>query len=272
MAQRLAQDCSGPVKIAVGMRYGNPSIATALRELHDAGARRLLIFPLYPQYSATTTASTFDAVIRELQFWRWLPELRMINHYHDDPGYIDALCQSIRESWDREAPAERLLFSFHGLPKRALLAGDPYHCECHKTARLVAEHLGLEAGRWAVSFQSRFGGAEWLKPYTSDLLKEWARSGVTSVDVICPGFSADCLETLEEINIENRNLFIQTGGKNYRYIPALNDSRYHIEALVELILKHTGGWPELVPKFAAADRTAEREASRERALAMGAEH
>jgi ferrochelatase len=249
IAERLQQICPGPVRIAMGMRYGNPSLAAALRELRDSGVRRLLIFPLYPQYSASTTASTFDAIARELGTWRWLPELRIINHYHDHPPYINALSENIVDAWAQEAPSERLLFSFHGLPKRNLLAGDPYHCECHKTARLVAEQLKLKAGDWAISFQSRFGRAEWLQPYTSELLKDWAHTGIKSVDVVCPGFAADCLETLEEINQENRTLFLKAGGRHYRYIPALNDSPRHIEALVNLILTHSQGWPEMSQDF-----------------------
>ena len=265
---RLQRDCPGPLRIAVGMRYGNPSIASALRELRAAGVRRLLIFPLYPQYSATTTGSGFDAVVKELGTWRWLPELRMINHYHDDPGYIEALAASIENAWREQEPGQRLLFSFHGLPKRNLLAGDPYHCECHKTARLVAERLKLAPKRWGLSFQSRFGKAEWLKPYTSELLKEWAEAGVSSVDVVCPGFAADCLETLEEIELENREYFLTAGGQRYRYIPALNDDPLHIEALTRLIVDHSRGWPELDANAIADDTDAA--AVRERALALGA--
>ncbi len=270
VAEHLTQDGPGPVKVAVGMRYGNPSIAAALRELRDEGVRRLLVFPLYPQYSAATVASTFDAVATELKSWRWLPELRMITHYHDDPGYIEALSQSILDVWNQAPRVERLLFSFHGLPKRNLLAGDPYHCECQKTARLVAERLRVEPGRWAISFQSRFGGAEWLRPYTSELLKDWARAGVKSVEVVCAGFSADCLETLEEIAIENQDVFCQAGGELYRYIPALNDSPSHIRVLVDLIRKHTGGWPMLSADVVAVP-VIEREAAHRRALAMGAQ-
>lgn len=270
LRQRLDSSCAGPVRVAVAMRYGNPSIAEGLRALQEAGVTRLLIFPLYPQYSAATTASTFDAVARELMSWRWLPELRMINHYHDDPGYIGAVAEGIREAWRQEEPGERLLFSFHGLPRRNLLAGDPYHCECHKTARLTAERLGLPSGRWAVSFQSRFGRAEWLKPYTSELLVAWAGEGIKRVDVVCPGFSADCLETLEEIDQENRAIFVQAGGERYRYIPALNDDPRHIDALLNLILSHGAGWPELAPPAERQARIEERAATRERALAMGA--
>jgi len=271
VAQRLTQTCPGPVKVALGMRYGNPSIAAALHELRDAGVRRLLVFPLYPQYSAATTASTFDAVARELTTWRWLPEWRMITHYHDKPEYIGAVADSVMALWGREGPAERLLFSFHGMPKRSLLAGDPYHCECHKTARLVAEHLELASSDWGIAFQSRFGKEEWLKPYTSDLLKDWAKAGINSVDVICPGFSADCLETLEEINEENCELFLKAGGKQFRYIPSLNDSDCHIAVLVKLILTHCSGWPELMPEFDKTAAAKARQATRMRAQAMGAE-
>ncbi len=271
VADRLRRLCPGKVIVAEGMRYGQPSLSGALRQLRAAGARRILIFPLYPQYSATTTASTFDAVARELRTWRWLPELRMIAHYHDDPEYIGAVADSVRGYWDQHGLAERLLFSFHGLPKRNLLAGDPYHCECQKTARLVAERLDLTPDRWAVSFQSRFGAAEWLQPYTSELLIEWAKAGVKKADVICPGFPADCLETLEEIGMENRDLFLQAGGECFRYIPALNDSDRHIEILVRLILKHGGGWPELATDFDHESATQARAAARQRALALGAE-
>lgn len=271
VTQRLQQDCPGPVKVVMGMRYGEPSIVSALRELRAAGARRLLVFPLYPQYSAATTASTFDAVAGELQTWRWLPELRMITHYHDDPDYIKAVAASILDFWNREGRADYLLFSFHGLPKRNLLAGDPYHCECQKTARLVAGQLNLDSTDWAISFQSRFGTADWLKPYTSELLKEWAKAGVKKVDVICPGFAADCLETLEEINMENRALFLQEGGECFRYIPALNDSDRHIEVLLKLILAHGSGWPELRVDFDPVSAAEAREQTRRWAQALGAE-
>ncbi|MCP5424135.1 MAG: ferrochelatase [Gammaproteobacteria bacterium] len=269
--ERLRKLERGAVRVAVGMRYGNPSIGDALEDLRAAGARRVLLLPLYPQYSATTTASAFDAVAKVLRHWRWLPELRMINHYHDHPGYIQAVAESIRDTWDQQLPAEKLLFSFHGLPQRNFLAGDPYHCECHRTARLIAEYLGLEGEDWAVSFQSRFGPAEWLKPYTSDRLKDWAKHGVKSVDIVCPGFAADCLETLEEINQENRHVFLKAGGEQYRYIPALNDTARHIQALVDLILAHTAGWPELSPTFDRAAAAQARESTRTWARAMGAE-
>lgn len=270
LTKRLDDLCPGPVKVALGMRYGNPSIAAALHELRSAGIQRLLVFPLFPHYSAATTASTFDAVAAVLKTWRWLPELRMMTHYHDDTSYISAIAGSIREVWDRQGVPQRLLFSFHGLPKRNLLAGDPYHCECHKTARLVAEQLQLDPEDWATSFQSRFGRAEWLKPYTSELLLDWAKSGVKRVDVVCPGFSADCLETLEEIDCENREIFLKAGGEVFRYIPALNASDRHIEVLLKLIRVHTQGWPEFANDFDIKRVTEERRATQQRAEKLGA--
>lgn len=270
LSERLRQQCPGPVRVALGMRYGQPSIATAMEELRAAGTRRLLVFPLYPQYSATTVASTFDAVADVLKTWRWLPELRLITHYHDDPSYIAAVADSVANYWTREGSAERLLFSFHGLPKRNLLAGDPYHCECQKTARLVAERLQLASEHWAISFQSRFGRAEWLQPYTSQLLQEWAAAGVKTVDVICPGFAADCLETLEEISLENRTLFLKAGGERFRYIPALNDSDRHIDLLTQLVRQHASGWPELAADFDGAAIAEARADSYRRAAMLGA--
>lgn len=269
VAARLAERYSGPIQVTVGMRYGNPSIAAALAELRAAGVRRLLALPLYPQYSAATVASTFDAVAAALRTWRWLPELRFITQYHDNPGYLDTLAAHLRAA-RADQPGERLLFSFHGLPKRNLLAGDPYYCQCHKTARLVAERLGLPPTQWAVAFQSRFGRAEWLQPYASVLLAEWAQSGVKSVDVVCPGFAADCLETLEEIALENRRIFLAAGGERYRYLPALNDDPAHIAALVDLIGHHATGWPEFAVGDETAALAAERAVTRQRAMTLGA--
>jgi protoporphyrin/coproporphyrin ferrochelatase len=261
----------GPVSVALGMRYGNPSVADALRELRDAGTRRLLVLPLYPQYSATTTASVFDAVTAELQRWRWLPELRFVNHYHDDPGCIEALAASVRRFQEAHGAPDRLLMSFHGIPRRYLLGGDPYHCECQKTGRLLAEALGLAPDRWQLSFQSRVGREEWLRPYTDETLKRWGAEGVRSVQVICPGFSADCLETLEEIALQNRDAFLAAGGKDYAFIPCLNDDPAHVDALSALVRRHLQGWPEADPAYDAAAVAAARAASRERAVAAGAE-
>lgn len=238
----LQQKLSGPVVVELAMRYGNPSIRSALERMHAANVRRLLVFPLYPQYSATTTASTFDAVAEVLKGWRWIPELRMINHYHDDPGYISALAESIRLYRAEHGSADRLLFSFHGLPKKYFTDGDPYFCECQKTARLVASELQLGEDEWAVSFQSRFGPTEWLKPYTGEVLDNWARTGQHNIQIICPGFSADCLETLEEIQIQYHKQFLQAGGKKFGYIPALNASSGHIDVLSDLIVRHCQGW------------------------------
>jgi protoporphyrin/coproporphyrin ferrochelatase len=266
----LERRFKGPVRVALGMRYGNPSIAAALDELRQAGARRLLVLPLYPQYSATTTASTFDAVADVLKTWRLQPELRFINHYHDNPGYIRALADSVRDYWAEHGEPERLMFSFHGLPKRYLLAGDPYHCECLKTARLVAEQLGLTDQRWLLTFQSRFGREEWLRPYCDQTLREWGAAGVKRVDVLCPGFPADCLETLEEIEQQNREIFLNAGGGEYHYIPALNDSPAHIDMLTGLIANHAQGWPETSDQWDEKSNIQNRADSLRRAVTRGA--
>ena len=245
LQKELSRRLAGPVQVELAMRYGNPSIKTGLEKLCQANAQRLLILPLYPQYSATTTASTFDAIAAVLKTWRWMPELRMINHYHDDKNYINTLADSIRAHWQQRGRSEKLLFSFHGIPEHYFAAGDPYHCECHKSARLVAESLGLDESEWMVTFQSRFGPREWLQPYTDATLKDLAGAGVKNVSVICPGFPADCLETLEEINIQYRALFITCGGEQFNYIPALNDRTPHINVLSDLVIKHCQGWPEV---------------------------
>ena len=268
VAALLEDQLPGPVKVALGMRYGSPSVADALSELRAARVRKLLVLPLYPQYSATTTASTFDAVTRELARWRWIPELRFINQYHDEPGYIAALVASIREHWAVHGEPERLLFSFHGIPKDYFLSGDPYHCQCHKTVRLVTESLGLPRERWELAFQSRVGNKEWLRPYTDETLKSWGGEGVRSVQVISPGFSADCLETIEEIGAENRDYFLEAGGERYSYIPCLNDRPDHLGMLRDLLLRHGSGWPEVAGGGADAGERAERAA---RARALGAE-
>ncbi|MES9958575.1 MAG: ferrochelatase, partial [Sedimenticola sp.] len=199
LQERLQQRSEQPIKVALAMRYGNPSIAEGLESLRKANARRIIVLPLYPQYSATTTASTLDAVSDVLKTWRWLPELRFISHYQDHPGYIGALAESVREYWQQHGEPDRLLISFHGIPQDYADAGDPYPEECSTTAQLLADNLGLEAERWSMTFQSRLGRKEWLKPYTDKTLKQWGSEGTGKVHVICPGFSADCLETIEEI-------------------------------------------------------------------------
>jgi protoporphyrin/coproporphyrin ferrochelatase len=267
----LRQEIGTPVHVAVGMRYGKPSIHSALRELASNGCRRILVLPLYPQYAAVTTGSTIDAVAAELITWRWVPEIRTIHHYHDDPSYIRTLATSIREVWEREGPPEKLLFSFHGIPKRYFLAGDPYFCECHKLARLAAEELQLPRERWEVSFQSLFGKEEWLKPYTDKTITAMAKSGIRNLDVVCPGFSADCLETIEEIDEQNREIFLHAGGERYRYIPALNDRPDHICAIADLVLRNLQGWIE--PAAAWSEERARRDGaeSKRRAEVMQAE-
>jgi ferrochelatase len=249
-----------PVELA--MTYGSPSIPAALRRLQAAGARRLLVLPLYPQYSGTTTASVFDRVTTELQRWRWLPELRFINEYHDEPAYIAAVAASVSAHWQRH-DRRHLLFSFHSTPKKYLLAGDPYHCQCLKTARLVSEKLRLAPSDWSISFQSRVGREEWLRPYTDDLLLDYAKGKQLHLDVVCPGFAADNLETLEEIEIRNRELFLANGGKTYHYIPALNATAAHVELLAGLVRRHTHGWTNTADAAGDAD-------SRTRALQAGA--
>jgi ferrochelatase len=229
-------------RVALGMRYGNPSIRQGLEELRDQGARRVLVLPLYPQYSATTTASIFDAVTAELRRWRWLPELRFINHYHDDPAYIAALADSVRHHRAMHGGADKLLMSFHGIPEEYFHKGDPYYCECQKTGRLLAETLNLDETQWQISFQSRLGPKQWLQPYTDQTLEKFPADGIRAVQVICPGFSADCLETLEEIAMENHEVFLQAGGERYEYIPCLNDDKAHIDLLAGLVARHMQGW------------------------------
>lgn len=274
LQEALDRQVGTPVHVALAMRYGNPSIRAGLRELAEKGCRRILVLPLYPQYAAPTVGSTFDAVAAELTTWRWVPEIRTIHWYHDDPAYIRVLAASIREAWNNGGPAEKLLFSFHGIPQRYFEAGDPYFCQCHKLARLTAEQLGLPRDRWEVTFQSLFGREEWIKPYTNKTLEAMAGAGIRSLDVVCPGFSADCLETLEEIDGENREIFLHAGGERYRYIPALNDRPDHIQALAELVLRNLHGWVQAPGAWneeeerAAVDFTAGRAAEMKATPAM----
>ncbi len=243
LADRLA-DAARPVEVRLAMRYGSPSIADVLDDWITGGLRRLLVLPLYPQFSATTTASVFDAVGRALGRWRWPPELRLINDYHHQPGWTDAIAGSIRAHWQQYGRGDRLLFSFHGLPKRYLLAGDPYFCQCQGSARRIAAALGLADDDWQVTFQSRVGREEWLRPYTDETVAELPAQGVRTLDVVCPGFATDCLETLEEIAIRADQGFRDAGGIALRYIPALNAAPAHVEALATLLERHGRGWPE----------------------------
>ena len=254
------------VTVRHAMRYGEPAMSRQLDALKAEGVRRVLLLPAYPQYSGTTTASAWDEVFRFGQRVRQLPEFRFVNRYHDHPGYIGALAQSVREHWAAHGRGECLVMSFHGVPERTLQLGDPYHCECLKTGRLLAEALGLEKSQYRISFQSRFGKAKWLEPYTEPTMVELAKSGVRHVDVICPGFTSDCLETLEEIRMEVREAFEHAGGQQFHYIPCLNERSDWIGALADLSEQHMAGWPSREANDPAMLRM-----RRERALAAGAQ-
>jgi protoporphyrin/coproporphyrin ferrochelatase len=230
------------VKVGLAMTYGNPSVQAGLDLLRRADVRRVLVFPLYPQYSGASVGASFDAVAQVLSRWRWVPELRFINSYHDHPGYIQALADRIRLYWSEFGRADQLLMSFHGLPMSYLLSGDPYYYECQQTARLLAEELKLPEEQYTVVFQSRYGPAGWLKPYLDEMLKMLPEQGMKSVQVVSPAFSADCSETLKEIAIEGRKIFLAAGGESFGYIPALNDDPGHIKTLAEIALQHTQDW------------------------------
>ena len=222
-------------EVVMAMRYGNPSIEAGLEELRDKGFTRIVVLPLYPQYSSPTTGSTFDAVSNVLRKWRWVPELHFINGYHKNESYIESLANSISEDLQTHGTPQKLVFSYHGMPKLFLDNGDPYHCLCLQTTRLVVEKLGLDKDLVISTFQSRFGKAEWLKPYTDATLESFPAEGIKDVAIISPAFSADCLETLEEIESENREIFEEAGGEKYRYIAALNDRDDHIKALIDVL-------------------------------------
>ncbi len=254
------------LQVAYAMRYAEPALPAVLAKLQADGCDRILILPAYPQYSAATTGSSFDAVFQHYATVRNVPELRLVKHYHDHPGYIRALQESVLAHWEKNGRPDKLVMSFHGVPKRTLLLGDPYHCECQKTARLLAQRLGLADDQYVISFQSRFGKAEWLQPYTSTTVRTLAHQGVRRVDVICPGFVADCLETLEEIGMEVKRDFLQAGGREFHYIAALNEAPDWIAALAEIAEQHLGGWPTAP----AADAGA-LQATRAAALRLGAE-
>ncbi|WP_020653995.1 ferrochelatase [Massilia niastensis] len=260
----LAERGHEGVKVVMAMRYGTPALSDVLERLKEEHCDRIVVLPAYPQYSGTTTASIWDAVFGHYRRVRNIPELRLVKHYHDHEGYIKALAASVEAHWDNHGRGQKLVMSFHGVPKRTLLLGDPYFCECQKTARLLAAELGIGPEAYLVTFQSRFGKAEWLQPYTAPTVQQLAREGVERIDVICPGFTSDCLETLEEINMEVRHEFEAAGGKEFHYIPCLNESPAWITGMAEIAEQHLIGWPTVT--------TPVQQAAQRRDLQVGAQH
>jgi len=264
----LGQRTKAPLEVEWAMRYGRPAVEEKLRALRERGCERVLVIPLYPQYAASTTGSTYDALGAALSRMRNVPALRVVKHFHDHPGYIQALAQSVRDHWMVSGRSDRLVMSFHGVPRFMLDRGDPYHCECQKTARLLGETLGLKPEQILVAFQSRFGRARWLTPYTMNAVAELGKRKVGRIDVMCPGFVSDCLETLEEIAIEAKAAFLSAGGREFHYIACLNERDDWMRALTDIALDNLRGWAGAGEDDPAARRAAE--ASRLRALAMGA--
>jgi protoporphyrin/coproporphyrin ferrochelatase len=258
------------VKVVMAMRYGSPSLPEVLDRLQAEHCQRIVVLPAYPQYSGTTTASVWDAVYAHYARVRNVPELRLVRHYHDHEGYIEALREQVESYWEAHGRGQKLVMSFHGTPKRTLMLGDPYFCECQKTARLLAASLGMGADEYIVTFQSRFGKAEWLQPYTAPTVQELARSGLERIDVICPGFTSDCLETLEEINMEVRQDFEAAGGKEYHYIPCLNESPAWITGLAEIAEQHLIGWPTILTPAQRAARRRDAQVGAQHAAQLGA--
>ena len=242
LTEKRFKDSHPHLVFDLGMRYGNPSIKSALNNLRKQNCDKIIIFPLYPQYCAATTGSTFDAVAKEFLNWRWVPSLRFISNYHTSDQYITALCNSIKEYWEKNSKPKKLIFSYHGVPKKYLDKGDPYHCFCHRTTRLVREKMNLDEDLCLTTFQSRFGPAEWLQPYTDKTIEKFAKDGVDDIQIISPAFSSDCLETIEELNGENREIFMDNGGKKFDYIPCLNDRIDHIDMIETLIKSEMNGW------------------------------
>jgi ferrochelatase len=240
------------VSVRLAMRYGSPSVASQLDELMAHGCTRVLVLPMYPQYSGTTTASVIDAVGAWARRTRHVPELRFVNRFHDDPGYIRALARSVQQHWQSQGKPDKLVMSFHGVPERTRVLGDPYVSECQRTAELLASSLALREEDWVLSFQSRFGKAKWVGPATQTVLEQLGRSGTGRVDVMCPGFVCDCLETLEEIAMEGRDAYLEAGGKEFRYIPCLNDQPAWMTALAEIAQANLQGWSAPAVTSAAA--------------------
>jgi len=248
----LAQRVLAPFSLELAMLYGRPTVGQALERLRESGAQRILVVPLFPQYCGASTGPVYDQVAAELRRWRWLPELRFIAEYHDNPGYIEALRASVEQHWQAHGRTSHLLVSFHGVPERYFHQGDPYFCKCQKTARLLADELMLKEEEWSVSFQSRVGPVRWLQPYTSDAVVQLAARGIDQLTVLCPGFAIDCLETLEEIDIENHQHFLRAGGRRFQYVPALNARPEHARFLADLIAQHCQGWTHVELGFRPA--------------------
>ncbi len=248
----IAERVLAPFSLELGMLYSRPTIGEALQRLRSVGAQRILVVPLFPQYCGASTGSVYDQVASELMRWRWLPELRFVCEYHDYPGYIEALRASVEQHWQMHGRTRHLLVSFHGVPERYFHEGDPYYCKCQKTARLLADELMLKEDEWSVSFQSRVGPARWLQPYTSEVVQQLPARGVRELTVVCPGFALDCLETLEEINIEYRQRFLEARGRTFEYVPALNARIEHARFLAELIAQHCQGWTHVEIGFRPA--------------------
>ena len=235
--EKVQKSLPSNYQVALGMRYGNPSIKSALNELKEANCRDIEVITLFPHYSATTVGSIFDAVSTEIKSWRWVPSVKFLNSYHDNPLLIEILSKRIKKSFESQGKPDKLVFSYHSIPKKYFDSGDPYHCLCQKTSRLIAEKLSLDEKDYITAFQSRFGPSEWLKPYTSETMKSLPKEGIKSVQVVSPGFGVDNLETLQEIDIENKEYFEDAGGENFHYIPCLNDDDDHVEFLISLIGK-----------------------------------
>lgn len=255
------------LQVAFAMTYGEPSIPGVLQRLRDSGVRRIAVLPMYPQYSATTTAAVNDQIMDAARLWTFAPALRLLDAYHDHPAWLDAVAASIQRHWDQRGRADRLLFSFHGIPRRYFHQGDPYHCQCMASARRIAERLGLQREDYEVAFQSRVGREEWLRPYTDETLQQWGKDGLQRVQVVCPGFAVDCLETLEEIAMENAELFKESGGRDLEYIPALNADPAHAEAMASIAEGLLAGWKDLDPDAEALARRAQRAAELKRTSA-----
>ena len=242
VGSEIARATSGKAEVALAMTYGEPSVLATMESLMRRGVRRILAFPLYPQYSATSTGAALDAVVRALQRLRWPPELRTVNDYHADAGYLAALVASVQAHWATHGRGQKLLLSFHGIPEKYASAGDPYPAQCHETARRLGDALGMADDELLVTFQSRLGRQPWLRPYTDETIEQLARQDVETLDVLCPGFAVDCLETLEEVALRYRTTFLTSGGKQFRYIPALNDDSAHATALASIAVRQLAGW------------------------------